>query len=135
MRNHRYGRIILLAGLTVAGCGGTGTGGGVDQAGAVPDAAGDLATVAPPDLVSADLVGYSDLGGPCGGNTSMPKQCLPGLVCVLNRIPDTGGTCEYPDAGACQPNSAACTKNSDCCSNNCILRGSPGFCCEPGGCP
>jgi hypothetical protein len=34
--------------------------------------------------------------GPCGGFTTHPCQCGPGLVCVPNSIPDIPGTCE-PD--------------------------------------
>jgi hypothetical protein len=34
--------------------------------------------------------------GPCGGFTTHPCTCAPGLVCVPNRIPDVPGTCEQP---------------------------------------
>ncbi len=85
------------------------------------------------DLAGADLAGYSNVGEPCGGFTAMPKQCLPGLVCVSAQIPDAPGTCANPDAGMCQPNGQPCTTNADCCSQNCITRS--GTCCIPGGCP
>ncbi len=53
-------------------------------------------------------------------------QCVPAQMCA----PDAG-----PSPFCCQSNGNSCEKNSDCCSDNCIMRGSPGFCCEPGGCP
>jgi hypothetical protein len=36
----------------------------------------------------------SGQGEGCGGNTTRPRQCEPGLTCKLSGIPDTGGTCE-----------------------------------------
>jgi hypothetical protein len=102
---------------------------GADFAGA------DFSAVGPRDFSGVDLLGYSDVGGSCGGNIGNARQCLPGLVCVHAGNPDAAGTCANPDAGACTPNSGACTQNGDCCSGNCILRTSPGFCCIPGGCP
>jgi hypothetical protein len=95
----------------------------------------DLATGGAFDLAGADLLGYSDVGGPCGGFTTMPKRCLPGLICQPAGLPDAPGTCVRPDGGACQGNGGACITNDDCCSHNCITRTSPGFCCQPGGCP
>lgn len=105
--------------LAVAGCGSgsTGSDGGADQArprdlAAAGDSAtaGDLAgtddlalaaedLAVGPDFAGADLAGYSDVGGPCGGFTANPKMCLPGLDCVANKIPDLPGTCERPDGG------------------------------------
>jgi hypothetical protein len=32
--------------------------------------------------------------GPCGGFTTHPCSCAPGLTCVPNRIPDVPGTCQ-----------------------------------------
>jgi hypothetical protein len=130
----------LLSGALLVACGNTtGSGGqgdllGVDLAGA--DFAGaDLSAGGGVDLAITDLGGYSDVGGPCGGFTSNPKRCLPGLVCAMSTIPDVPGTCERADGAACQPNGGGCIANGDCCSNNCILRSSPGYCCQPGGCP
>ena len=74
-------------------------------------------------------------GGQCVALTATPG-------CPNGHIDGTyscavGGSCCIPssDAGTCQPNGKACTTASQCCSNNCITRVSPGFCCEPGGCP
>jgi hypothetical protein len=138
----------LLSGSLLVACSNTTSGGdnldllGADLRGvAVGDLAGvdfaglDLGGSGAVDLAITDLAGYSDIGGPCGGFTSSPKRCLPGLVCVLNSIPDVPGTCERSDGAACQPNGAGCISNNDCCSNNCILRSSPGYCCQAGGCP
>jgi hypothetical protein len=38
----------------------------------------------------------SQIGGSCGGNIANPCMCAAGLVCKLNKIPDTGGKCESP---------------------------------------
>jgi hypothetical protein len=35
----------------------------------------------------------------------------------------------------CAANGATCASSNDCCSLNCILRTSPGYCCQAGGCP
>jgi hypothetical protein len=68
-------------------------------------------------------------GGPCGGFTSNPCQCAPGLECVSNPIPDIPGTCGppivvcdpieckngetwEPMVCACAPQ--ACTTSTDC---------------------
>ncbi len=62
--------------------------------------------------------------------------CCQGATCA-----DVGGgrhvcVTSALDAGTmCLPNASTCTSNDQCCSRNCILRVSPGFCCEPGGCP
>ncbi len=99
-------------------------------------ASSDLAVAGARDFAGVDLEGYSGAGGPCGGFTQFPKQCLPGLVCVNAQVPDAPGTCANPDAGMCKVNGDSCSTGGDCCSGNCILRGgNPGFCCEPGGCP
>jgi hypothetical protein len=87
------------------------------------------------DLAITDFGNYSGVGGPCGGFTTHPFQCLPGLVCKPNHIPDIPGTCVNPDMGSCQANGSACSANAECCSGNCILRTMPGFCCQPLGCP
>jgi hypothetical protein len=128
----------------IAGCSST-TGIGLGDGAAATDLAGadfagadfagvDLTSVGAPDFSGSDLAGYSDVGGPCGGNISNPKQCLPGLVCV-QALPDVGGTCANPDAGMCKANGETCASNADCCSQNCIMRGTMPFCCVPGGCP
>jgi hypothetical protein len=136
----------FLACFFVAACNNSPPAGGQpDQAMSLPDQSvppdlsspvlADLTQLAPVDLAITDLEGYSDVGGPCGGFTVNPRRCLPGLVCVPSAIPDVPGTCASPDAGACIPNGGNCDSNAQCCSGNCILRGNPGFCCQPGGCP
>ncbi len=62
----------------------TGTDAEMD-AGAATDAGTDTGT-------DAGLV--SGVGGPCGGFTTMPHTCAPGLVCVFHGVPDLPGTCE-----------------------------------------
>jgi hypothetical protein len=139
--------ILFSLCAALVACSGTGVstgggGGGADLTTPSMDleASADLASASadlaePADLSTPDLAGYSGVGGPCGGFTTHPKQCLPGLVCVYHGVPDIPGMCEVPDGGACQPNGASCLRNSDCCSDNCILRLTPGYCCQPGGCP
>jgi hypothetical protein len=36
----------------------------------------------------------SGKGQSCGGFTTHPRQCEPGLTCKASGIPDTGGVCE-----------------------------------------
>ncbi len=72
-------------------------------------------------------------------NDSMNRilDCLPVAPAVAQC--NVENACPAGDAGpspsCCQPNGNICNTSADCCSGNCILRGSPGFCCESGGCP
>ena len=70
--------------------------GGCDSA--TTGASPDLRPAVVLDLAGVDLVGRSGEGGPCGGFTTHPAECLPGLTCVPNHLPDLPGTCEKPDA-------------------------------------
>jgi hypothetical protein len=74
------------------------------------------------------------IGDPCD---NIGTLCCQGAACI-----DIGGghqACVFTaalDGGTmCLPNSSSCTNNDQCCSQNCIQRVSPGYCCEPGGCP
>jgi hypothetical protein len=45
-----------------------------------------------PDADAGVCISSED--GPCGGFTTHPCTCAPGLTCVPNRIPDIPGTCQ-----------------------------------------
>jgi hypothetical protein len=68
-------------------CGGDG--GPVDPNACGPDYVCMVVGTLPP----ACLV-LSGKGGACGGNTSRPRQCEPGLTCKPSGVPDTGGSCQ-----------------------------------------
>jgi hypothetical protein len=123
---------VLVLGACASSPLGIGDGGGQDLA--VDDAAVGDASGPPRDFGGADLAGLSDVGYPCGGFTMNPRRCLPGLICKPASLPDAPGTCA-PPGSLCVVNGEACSTGGECCSNNCITRTSPGYCCQPGGCP
>ena len=100
-------RNLLFSGLFVIGCSTSPVTATFDAGNAVDasSAAQDQSAPPPDDLTvmvdsaGVDLIGYSDVGGPCDGFTTMPKKCIAGLHCKMSTNPDVPGTCEKPDGG------------------------------------
>jgi hypothetical protein len=81
--------------------------------------------------------GTNPCGNVCVGNQCVMRGCPNDVDGGLDGgSSDAGGSdAGSSDGGSCQPNGGQCSVPGDCCSGNCITRVSPGYCCEPGGCP
>lgn len=82
-----FGKVIcgLVFGLTMGGCGAT------SPSETTESAESSLGSSAVSPAPSACISGED---GPCGGFTTHPCTCAPGLICKPNRIPDIPGTCQ-----------------------------------------
>jgi hypothetical protein len=124
------GKLIcgLVVGMTVGACGAT------SPSEVTESTESNLGTSVVSPVPSACVSGED---GPCGGFTTHPCTCAPGLICKPNRIPDLPGTCEPK---ACCPvgwNMYRCNEENGTTGLNCHnpkLACASSLTCGTGGC-